>query len=146
MSFVYLLFMSILRCPSLVDIPNRGHGNLMSVLEAPWVQTIKRLVMFSIFKQKPRKQQQSKDNSPSSHNIQNTINLELRIVVRIFLEALKRTSTEYFAAIVGLQCCFISFVTLSSQLSSEGDNKENYSFCEIHMFYIFCYFEFPAVI
>ena len=34
-----------------------GHGNLMSVLEAPSVQTLKKLVMFSIFKQKPRKQQ-----------------------------------------------------------------------------------------
>ena len=54
-SFVYLLFVAILRCPSLVGIPKLGHGNLMSVLEASWVQTLKRLVMFSIFEQKSQK-------------------------------------------------------------------------------------------
>ena len=47
--------MAILRCPSLVGIPQLGHGNLMSVLEAPWVQTLMRLVMFSVFEQKAQK-------------------------------------------------------------------------------------------
>ena len=69
---MYLLFMAILRCPSLVGIPKLGHGNLMRVLEALWVQALKRLVMFSIYKRKPRKQQQNLDNLPSSHNIEST--------------------------------------------------------------------------
>ena len=32
---------------------------------------------------------------------------------------------QYFTAIVGLLCCFVSFVTLSSQLSSEEITREN---------------------
>ena len=54
-SFVYLFFMAILRGPSLLGIPTLGHGNLMSALEAPWVQRLKRLVMFSVFTQKTQK-------------------------------------------------------------------------------------------
>ena len=41
---------------------------------------------------------------------------------------MKRTFSEYFAAIVGLLCCFVTFDTLTFQLSSKGDNKENYGF------------------
>ena len=52
-------FMAILRCPSLVSIPELGHGNLLSVLEAPWVQTLKRLVMFPYSNRKAREQQQN---------------------------------------------------------------------------------------
>ena len=48
-------------------------------------------------------------------------------------EALKRTSSEYFATIVGLLCCFVSFVTLSSQQSPQGDNKEYYGFGVNHV-------------
>ena len=48
-------------------------------------------------------------------------------------EALKRTSSEYFATIVGLLCCFVFFVTLSSQQSPQGDKKENYGFGVNHI-------------
>ena len=43
--------------PSLVGIPELDLGNLLSVLEAPWVQTFWRLVMFSVFEQKSQKTQ-----------------------------------------------------------------------------------------
>ena len=52
---VYGYFETLLRCPSLVGIPKLGHGNLMSVLEALWVQPPKKLVIFSIYEQKTRK-------------------------------------------------------------------------------------------
>ena len=55
--FCVLLFMAIMRCPSLVGIPRLGHVNIMSVLEAPWVLTLKRLVIFSVFKQRSQKPQ-----------------------------------------------------------------------------------------
>ena len=54
-SFAYLWFMAILRCPSLVGIPKLGHGNLLSVLEAPGVQTLLRLVMFFVYEEKSQK-------------------------------------------------------------------------------------------
>ena len=41
--------------PVLVGILKPDHGNLLSVLEAPWVQTLWRLVMFSVFEQKSQK-------------------------------------------------------------------------------------------
>ena len=63
--------MAILTCPSLVGIPILDLGNILSVLEALWVQTLWRIVMFSIFKQKSQKTTAEYDNSPSSHNIQN---------------------------------------------------------------------------
>ena len=67
--------------------------------------------MFSIFKEKPQEttielgqltflSQYSKDQSQ--------VNLELRILLGILSKALKRTSSEYFAAMVGLLCCFVS--------------------------------------
>ena len=64
--------MAILRYPSLVGIPKLDPGNLVSVLEALWDQTLKRFVMIWSTNSKPRKQQQNIDNSPSSHNSQNT--------------------------------------------------------------------------
>ena len=46
--------------------------------------------------------------------------------MQILAEVLKRTSSESFVAIVGLLCCFVSFVPLSSQLSSEEITRKNY--------------------
>ena len=36
------------------------------------------------------------------------VNLQLRIVVRNIVRSLESTSSEYFAAIVGLLCCFVN--------------------------------------
>ena len=54
------------------------------------------------------------------------------MVVGILSEALKRTSTEYFSAIVGL-LCFLIFVPLSSQLSFKEIIWKNYGFGENHI-------------